>query len=646
MLPRIYDGSGKPAPERITLRAGQLTLEYEAGMLRYIRLGSTELIRGIYAAVRDQNWGTIPATLRDVKLEADDEAFTLIFTSDHQQGDIHFVWQGKITGTADSIITFSFEGEALTSFRRNRVGFCVLHPINVAGKLVTIEHVNAPSEQSQFPKDISPHQPFFDIRAITHDVSSGVQCEVRMEGDTFEMEDQRNWTDASFKTYCTPLALPFPMLLEAGTQVSQSITVRLIGALDNVQANEPAPTLHLNSAVSAPLPPMGLSAASHGEPLTEYEIQRLKALNLSHLQVELRHDGDPETRLKQVWSEAQAIDAQLEVALFLSADSDLEAELQFFHDLFQSVGIKGSVLVFRDGEVATGTKTIETALRIFADSDLKLGAGTNGYFTQLNRNRPDPELFDQSSDSNLSTLVYSINPQVHAFDNASLVETLPVIHETLETLRSFASVARIAVSPITFKIRSNPDATAPDAPTPPGQLPRQVDPRQMSLFGAGWTLGTIPSLASADVTLTYFETTGWLGVMERESGSPLPKLFPSTPGGVYPMYHIFADVGEFRGGEVLSFTSSHPLQFSGLALRAGDRLRLLIANHTQERQTITLTGINGTFEVKSLDDTTVEIAINDPEGYRASSGKQVTTSVSGLQLELLPYAIVRLDQRV
>ena len=29
-------------------------------------------------------------------------------------------------------------------------------------------------------------------------------------GDVFEMEDQRNWTDASFKTYCTPLRQPFP----------------------------------------------------------------------------------------------------------------------------------------------------------------------------------------------------------------------------------------------------------------------------------------------------------------------------------------------------------------------------------------------------------------------------------------------------
>jgi hypothetical protein len=32
-----------------------------------------------------------------------------------------------------------------------------------------------------------------------------------MEGDAWEMEDHRNWLDASFKTYVRPLALPYPM---------------------------------------------------------------------------------------------------------------------------------------------------------------------------------------------------------------------------------------------------------------------------------------------------------------------------------------------------------------------------------------------------------------------------------------------------
>ena len=57
------------------------------------------------------------------------------------------------------------------------------------------------------------------MRAILHEVTPGVEVEVRMEGETFETEDQRNWSDASFKTYGTPLHLPFPVEVAEGTRV-------------------------------------------------------------------------------------------------------------------------------------------------------------------------------------------------------------------------------------------------------------------------------------------------------------------------------------------------------------------------------------------------------------------------------------------
>ena len=41
-------------------------------------------------------------------------------------------------------------------------------------------------------------------------------------GEVFEIEDQRNWTDASYKTYCRPLARPFPYRIEPGETVEQT----------------------------------------------------------------------------------------------------------------------------------------------------------------------------------------------------------------------------------------------------------------------------------------------------------------------------------------------------------------------------------------------------------------------------------------
>ena len=91
-------------------------------------------------------------------------------------------------------------------------------------------HTSGEVSQIEFPRDIVPHQPAYDIRALS---SEGVT--VAFEGDAFEMEDQRNWTDASFKTYNRALADPFPYLLDG--PVTQRVTVTVAETL----TSRPAP---------------------------------------------------------------------------------------------------------------------------------------------------------------------------------------------------------------------------------------------------------------------------------------------------------------------------------------------------------------------------------------------------------------------
>ena len=114
----------------------------------------------------------------------------------------------------DGSLEFTGAATPTTDFLTARTGFVVLHPLKgVAGRPVEVEHVDGTVEKSNFPELVNPVQPFLDIRALTHEVMPGLQAAVRMEGDTFEMEDHRNWTDASFKTYVRPLALPWPYTL-------------------------------------------------------------------------------------------------------------------------------------------------------------------------------------------------------------------------------------------------------------------------------------------------------------------------------------------------------------------------------------------------------------------------------------------------
>jgi len=78
--------------------------------------------------------------------------------------------------------------------------------------------------EARFPQLVDPEQCFFDLCALSHEVVPGVRATCRMEGDAWEMEDHRNWLDASFKTYVRPLALPHPYALKAGSRITQTVT--------------------------------------------------------------------------------------------------------------------------------------------------------------------------------------------------------------------------------------------------------------------------------------------------------------------------------------------------------------------------------------------------------------------------------------
>src|SRR5881394_3693179 len=108
-----------PAP--LALRAGPLTMIFEPGnaFLRYVRLGDHELVRNIYAVVRDQNWNTIAWQVSNLRSVVRADSFDLTFDVECRERDVHYVWKGAVSGNAAGHVTFSFEGEAKSEFRRN-----------------------------------------------------------------------------------------------------------------------------------------------------------------------------------------------------------------------------------------------------------------------------------------------------------------------------------------------------------------------------------------------------------------------------------------------------------------------------------------------------------------------------------------------
>ena len=155
----LYYGKDEPLPERLPLRAGPLTLVWENGDLRYIKMGDVEVVRRIYVAIRDRNWGTAPNAMSNLVMDVGEDAFRITYDVENRLNEIHFTWHGEITGAADGTIRMSMDGVAQSTFMKNRIGYCILHPDDIAGARAWVQHVDGSTEDATLPRVFDPDQP-------------------------------------------------------------------------------------------------------------------------------------------------------------------------------------------------------------------------------------------------------------------------------------------------------------------------------------------------------------------------------------------------------------------------------------------------------------------------------------------------------
>ncbi len=645
---RLLHGTDLPIAELRVLRAGPARALLDGIDLRYVSIGRTELVRRVYVAVRDLNWNTIPGEVSGLEVDARDDSFELRFSVRHQAPDIDFSWQGAIDGNEDGRISYRLEGVAEQDLQYNRIGICVHHPWRETAGAPFRARTPEGEIEGAFPDLIGP-QLVVDgkIRALFPaydrlDVSlpDGGSLVLEFEGDLWETEDHRNWTDANFKTYSTPLALGFPHDLARGDTLAQRVTITPHD-VEDTRGGGGAVRLSVREPTGTTVPAIGLGSDRDGHEPTERDVELLRALGPAHLRVQLELHGDGwRDALSRAQETARRVGAHLLVSLHLRPEhaDRLPAVAEA---LAEGPEVDDLLVILLGGRTSTPEETtppelVERVRRELSGrlADMAIGGGTEIYFTEINRTRPQAESWD--------SVCFSITPQIHAFTDLDLVENLDAQAENVRSAKALAPGKRIVVSPITIRRRVNFHATAPEPEPGPGELPGSVDVRQASLLGGAWTAGSLKYMCEAGpAAVTYYEATGWHGVLERAEGSALPAVFHSRPGQVFPLYHPLADVAGWRGAEVLGVDSEDPLLALALAVRVESAVRLLVANLTPEAQDVVVAPLDGAHRLRRLDETSADAACADPESFRA--GGEAVAAAGELGLRLQPYEVVRVD---
>ena len=543
------------------LRAGFLTMSYEQGFLRDINYNDIPFINMIYFNIRTKNWDTIPMSMvvEDIVQEVD--CFSISYEAVSKKGEIEMYWKITITGSAKGFLNFRVSGKALSTFKRNRVGLCVLHPVpgNQSRKFL-VEQTNGIHADHRFPRFISPQIICTDIRSITWNIDESVSANITCLGDAFEMEDHRNWADYSFKTYCTPLSRPFPVEVRKDEEIQQTVMV----SLQNASYKKTNPSKEVNILVGSRkfnMPFIGVGRTSHSEKLNDKILKEIKKIGFCHYRTELYPGiGNWQSDLLLAATEAKTLHTGLEIFLFLSADFTSEIE-EFLKIGIGEKEIKQIAILPRNECIAINPM-LEKAVPLLKNRypSVPLGSGTTSHFAELNRSDLNPVLLD--------FVTYSANPQVHATDNKTIIENLPALGETIISAKQKFPSRKTHVSPLIF---INPDKK--------GKINDSVvwiDPRLKTSFGAGWLVGSLQSivLSGAD-SVTCLETLGENGLFETVTEPKTKKN---------PLIKVFKEVLKWK---FLFPVSCHqPNVISCLVFKKAKKTLYILANHTDCRQKV------------------------------------------------------------
>ena len=606
----IYFGTDESPKGERKFSAGALTLFLSDGAIRGLSWHGTEVVRGICCPVRDANWATYTSVLVDENVKETPDEFEI--------SQVRLVSDGALRvnllfkGHSDGTFVATAEMSASAEFVTNRAGFTLLHPLQgVVGTPLSIIHPDRSVTSSHFPLLISPEQVADGIAGLRY-CANGIDTEIAFQGEVFEMEDQRNWSDASFKTYCRPLSLPFPYRLSAGETQRQKIHVRLAGnPRGNAESARSSATLELQpSAGHVP----HIAVAIDDGSLPDHAAQICaRALNPRILQ--LRVTPDTASRVCQSASELIfARPAEIELEVIVPATDDPDISLAKVAAACKKTSLAVSrVLALPESYLRsyqpagpwpnglTPQDLLEHARRSFPEAEI--GSGVLTYFTELNRCRPAIAMCDY--------IGHGVTAITHAADDRSVIEVLEGLSHIYKSAGALADGRDYRLGLVAIGMRSNPYGSSVMENSLQNRIAMAgADPRQRGLFAGAWAVGAVAATVGHKMSsLALSALVGPFGAIYRREAWAQPGYDESGTEMVYPLFHVLRFMSLMGGAPRLLMRSARR-GIAGVASQHDSNIRLILANLGTEVSHVRLPH---DAEIRSLNADNFQSAIHDPQ---------------------------------
>jgi len=318
-----------------------------------------------------------------------------------------------------------------------RLGLIVLHPVAamVGANLTALTDTG--QQQLAISERLAPQPIINDLpvamtepfRALSIDREDFGTLQLSFSGDLFELEDQRNWGDATFKTYCTPLRRGFPRKVAAGTTIEHAVEA-------NFQPSSQSPTTQSRKPDRAiALPAIG-RVWNPDRPRDEARGWDHVHLDLSTIALE-----SPEAAVATL---QQALDAAPDSAFELAFDTKADPATTSLASLLGTNRYRiARVLLYGLGTAAPEPAALawwNTVLNRESRRVIPVFAAVRGYFVEFNRARGDA--------ISMAGIAFPLTATVHSDDVETLMSNVTTIRHMATSARELFGQPEIALAPL------------------------------------------------------------------------------------------------------------------------------------------------------------------------------------------------------